>query len=641
MPEECEDSAWDSDLIPFPAESGVMDTGAFVNEREELARNKNVAGKASLTTAGVTSDPPAPLETQLWDELDMMSWSTHIDTVAERTPIVSLRAGPSRERRRTIALLMLYASIFVLALAMSLDSMSFYLYLNYACSEFDALSSIGTIMIVQQLVRAICKPPVAKLSDAVGRISTMVLLLGTYVAGNAVMASATSFNMLAIGTVFQSLGSTGLQVLQSVIVADTTSVQWRGLLIATVNMPYLINFAVTGPFVNYVMTTYGWRGGYAFWIACLPLSAVPLLVTLTIGHRRARRRSMKRKTHSHSPPASPSAWGIVQEMDLLGMGLFSSGLTLILLPMSLGGFAALQQGWTSERWQLGFGCMMLACFAWWETRASMPFLPFQAVSNSTVIMTCTIAALDFAGFYLSWTYLAPFIMILKDWDQLQTAYFVSAQNVTSTITGMLVGILMAYTRRLKKFLTYGYIIRVLGVLMMIRYRTEGHSALSLILCQVLQGMGGGSIAVTMQVAVQVAVPPARVAVVTAMELLTTEVGAAFGSAFASALFTAHLRPTLARDLPSMTPAELDHIQGDLSAVLNYPIGSMERKAIAQTWVSVMRVLCIASLLVQLPALVLTFCVPDLDLHDSHSQHRRRNTAQDIERDTYRDCEPGH
>ena len=56
----------------------------------------------------------------------------------------------------------------------------------------------------------------------------------------------------------------------------------------------------------------------------------------------------------------------------------------------------------------------------------------------------------------------------------------------------------------------------------------------------------------------------------------------------------------------------------------YPLGSPERTAIAQAWVEVMRALCVASLLVQLPALVMTFCVPELDLHDPHT-HRRRHT----------------
>lgn len=41
---------------------------------------------------------------------------------------------------------------------MSLDTMTSFLYLNYACSEFNSLSSFGTVAIVQQLVCAVSKP---------------------------------------------------------------------------------------------------------------------------------------------------------------------------------------------------------------------------------------------------------------------------------------------------------------------------------------------------------------------------------------------------------------------------------------------------------------------------------------------------
>ncbi|KAI3613337.1 hypothetical protein CBS9595_004170 [Malassezia furfur] len=615
------DAAADSAAFAVPPDLGAIDAGSYAREREVRHARARSAAPPSPAPPTRAASAPLPLDAQLGRDTDMMNWSTHIDAVVEETPLISLRAGPSRARRRTLALLLLYASIFVMALAISLDSMSFNLYLNYACSEFDALSSMGTVVIVQQLVRAISKPPVAKLADVAGRIGTLLAVLALYAGGYAIMASATSFAMLLVGTIAQSLGSTGVQVLQSVIIADTTSVQWRGLLIATVNLPYLINFAVTGPFVDHVLRTHGWRAGFAFWVVCVPLSALPLLITLLVGLRRARRRAAARAPPAEARRAEPN---LLRQMDLLGMGLFSSGLTLILLPLSLGGVAAVRAGWTSERAEMLAGAGLLAAFAWWETHATAPFLPYQAVSNRTVTMTCAIAALDFAGFYLSWTYLAPFIMILRDWDQLRTAYFVSTQNVTSTLTGMLVGMMMAYTRRLKRFLTWGYVVRVLGVALMIHYRALGHTAATLVLCQVLQGIGGGSVAVTMQVAVQVAVPPARVALVTAFELLTTEVGAAFGSAFASALFTARLRPALAAHLPDLPPAALDHVQGNLGAVLRYPLGSPERTAIAQAWVEVMRALCVASLLVQLPALAMTFCVPELDLHDPHT-HRRRHT----------------
>ena len=168
-------------MLAAPPETGGVDAAVYAAERnaQEHGPNKRTDGRGKVPRHGRRSTEP-PLDAQVAPRADMMSWSTHIDAVAEETPLVSLRAGPSHERRRTLSLLALYASIFTMAMAMSLDAMSFNLYLNYACSEFNALSSMGTVMIVQQLVRAIAKPPVAKLSDVVGRIGTLLLVLGLY-----------------------------------------------------------------------------------------------------------------------------------------------------------------------------------------------------------------------------------------------------------------------------------------------------------------------------------------------------------------------------------------------------------------------------------------------------------------------------
>ncbi|WFD26384.1 hypothetical protein MNAN1_001364 [Malassezia nana] len=540
---------------------------------------------ASAFVSTPSRPPPAP-ET-------MLSWSEQIDAVVEETPLVSLRATHTQAREHTRALLLLYMAVFVLSLAVSLDSMSISLYLNYACSEFRALSRVGTIMIMQQLVRAVSKLPLAKLAEIAGRVETLAFVVALYALGYAAMARATSFGYLAVGAVVQSLGATGVGVLQSIIIADTSSVQWRGVLIGLVNLPYLLNFALAGPWADLTLRAGGWRFGLALWTVLVPLAASPLLLLLVIGRRRAPR-------PRHAPPRS----AVLREMDMIGTLLLSVALTLLLLPLSLHGLQALADPRCFARYEVLMGLALLPVLAWWEWSTSSPLLPRAALHDFTVVALCVIAALDFAGFYLSWTYLAPFIQILKDWDSARTAYFITVQNVTSTITGIVVGCLMAYTRCLKRYLVAGYVVRLAGIAFMLRYRSLGHSALALLTCQILQGLGGGALALTTQVGAQVVVDPADVPVVTAFELLTTELGAAFGSALASAAVAATLPHALRTYLPGMPSDLRAHIQGSLHAVLAYPLGTPERMGIARAWVNVMRLLCLLSLLVQVPALVL-------------------------------------
>lgn len=76
----------------------------------------------------------------------------------------------------------------------------------------------------------------------------------------------------------------------------------------------------------------------------------------------------------------------------------------------------------------------------------------------------------------------------------------------------------------------GLIIRLAGVGMMLHSRGARGSTAELVMNQVLQGMGGGFAATTIQVAAQSQVPHVSVATVTAMVLLITEVGNSVGSA---------------------------------------------------------------------------------------------------------------
>ncbi len=139
----------------------------------------------------------------------------------------------------------------------------------------------------------------------------------------------------------------------------------------------------------------------------------------------------------------------------------------------------------------------------------------------------------------------------------------------------------------------------------------------LVLCQLLQGIGGGSIAITMQVAVQVTVRHADVAIVTALELLTTEIGAAIGSATAGWLFQTYLPAKLATNLPGMEADELKLVYGSLQKALSYPLGTAERDGIIRAWVEVMRMLSIVATVTLVPAVLFGLAIPDTALPDVH------------------------
>lgn len=536
--------------------------------------------------------------------------------------LTAQQAALWRKKRRSYILI--YAAIFCIAYVTSLDANTSYLYLNFACSEFGSLASFSTIAIVQQLCFAIAKPPIAKLSDVFGRAEAYAFSLILYVCGYLFVAKAPSLNQLIGGIGLQSTGTTGLQVLQSIIIADSTTAKWRGLIIGIVNLPYLINFAVAGPLANAVLVNKDWRFGFLLWTFVVPLAASPLLITLFVGQRRAKLAGLMTRNPIKSRWCLPALHELSNEIDAIGLILFSVGFALMLVPMSeFGKGAAIT---ISPQQMLMGSALVIALFLIWEGFAKNPILPYRFLTNLSVVCICIVGVLDFCSFYLSWTFLSSFIQVLKGWDQTRTGYFASTQNVTSTLTGILVGWAMAATRRYKTLLVVGIIVRLVGVAMMVRYRSVGSPTALLVMCQLLQGIGGGSVAITMQVAVQCVVRHSDVAIVTAIELLMTECGAAIGSALAGLVYSSDLPNALASRLPNMSKDEIYLIAGSLPAALSYPMGTDTREAIIEAWVQIMHKLCIMAALILVPAIFFGLAIPDGELpdvlHHHHHHHSR-------------------
>ena len=128
------------------------------------------------------------------------------------------------------------------------------------------------------------KPAIAKFADLAGRMWALAIALVLYSCGYAWMSMSSSLGTLLCGVVIQALGYTGAQVLQSVIIADTTAAKWRGLVIGLNMLPFMINFTIAGPLANVALRYYDWRTGYRLWVVLGPIAALPLLTLLAHRH---------------------------------------------------------------------------------------------------------------------------------------------------------------------------------------------------------------------------------------------------------------------------------------------------------------------------------------------------------------------
>ncbi|KAF7323193.1 hypothetical protein HMN09_00099800 [Mycena chlorophos] len=522
-----------------------------------------------------------------------------------------LQSPVSPTRRRTP-----WALVLGLALASyiySLDSTTTFTYLSYATSEFGRHSLLGLIQVAQGIMVAVGKPFIAKVADVGSRGTAFLVVLLLYVIGYTAVATAQRIEAVVGGILLYSLISSGLQLLTQVVIADATTLKWRGVFISLNSLPFLFNAIIGSNISAAILEHAGWRWGYGMFIILIPAGLAPLILTLFTSDHALQRRSSPGPT---GKPLLQRILAVAQELDAVGLVLIGASTSLILLPLSLAQHSTqgIRGGWAPILFLLGIG--LIPVFAWWDfRRAKSPVIPFRFVVNRSVVGSSLIGALDFMAFYLTFIYLFSFVIVVKDWKIVNATYFTQIQTLAMTCCGFFTGIYMHRFRRYKALLVVGLIVRLLGVLLMFRARQPNGSTFELILTQLLQGIGGGIAALSISVGSQASVTATDVAMVTACVLLITEFGAAGGGAIAGAIWSDQMPERLAHYLPSLSQAERDRLFGSIIEAASKPLGDPVRDGVILAYSDVMNSMVLAASIVSVIPIFVALWMPDLYLGD--------------------------
>lgn len=190
--------------------------------------------------------------------------------------------------------------------------------------------------------------------------------------------------------------------MQQIFIADTTSLLDRGLWSSLPESISAIPTLYLGTIVaDSVLENSTWRWGYGMWALILPFCAAPLIITMIVLQRRAKKNgysakeiSPGRSEHSEIQRLIRIVW---TDFDLLGALLLVVGLGLALIPLTLTGSK------NSDRWQQGsniatliVGILVIVAFFVWDVKfAACPFVPFRMIRERTVVAACLLSMLDF------------------------------------------------------------------------------------------------------------------------------------------------------------------------------------------------------------------------------------------------------
>ncbi|KAL3458284.1 putative transporter [Aspergillus heterothallicus] len=493
-----------------------------------------------------------------------------------------------------------------------LDNATVGTYRNFASSDFKQLGMLATLNTAASIISAVGKPPIAKLSDVLGRGEAYCISITFYILSYVLCASSQSFNTYAGGYVFYSLGQAGTSILNSTIVSDLSSMRWRGFVYNILYVPFLITPWISAFIVDSVVNGIGWRWGIGMFAILMPFCASFIIITLLVFQRRARRAGLILNEQL-------TVYNFCSRIDLGGILLLSGGFSMVLIPITLAATATDRwtTPWVDALIVLG-GLVLISLVPYEKYISRNPVVPVRYFRTLSVVLSFLLGCIDNIGYGATHTYLFVWSMVSHNFSPRDAQFLTYTNGVSQALMGMATGLLMYRYRTYKWIGVAGACIRMVGYGVMVRLRTNESSIAELFIVQLVQGLGSGIIETIIIVAAQISVPHAELAQVTSLIMLGTFLGNGIGSAVAGAIYTGQLRQRLRIHLgPGVGEDQVQRLYNSITETLP-DWGTDERTAVNQAYSDVMGYITIAALAFAVPIVILSLLLPNKKLGDGHN-----------------------
>lgn len=229
------------------------------------------------------------------------------------------------------------------------------------------------------------------------------------------------------------------------------------------------------------------------WGIIYPACALPLLITLHIAGRRAKKAGtlVSLKTPLQELGFVKLASQLFWQLDIIGMIFIILIFGLILVPLTLAG--GLTSTWKTAKIiaPLVIGFLCIPPFIFWERNCKHPLVPFHLLKDRGVWGALGIALFLNFTWYMQGDYLFSVLVVAFDESIKSATRITSLYSFTSVLTGICVGITVRFVKYLKWFIVAGTCLFTVAFGLLIHFRggagAANHSGI--IGAQVLLGIG--------------------------------------------------------------------------------------------------------------------------------------------------------
>lgn len=238
------------------------------------------------------------------------------------------------------------------------------------------------------------------------------------------------------------------------------------------------------------------------------------------------------------------------------------------------------------------------------------------------------------AFYLSvQPYFYSYLLVVKNLQVKPADYIVKIFSFASTVSSIIISVVIRFTHRYKWFVVVGSCLYMLGMGLMMKYRTEDSSLSAIIGVQVLIGFGGGMLNVPAQLGVQASAAHQDLGSATAIFLTLISIGTAIGSAISGAVWGKQIPAKLTAYLPEGSKDQALTIYADIEEATAYAMGSPERIAINRAYQETMTTLLTIAVCLCAPVVLCSLFMKDYKLDEMDQGVKGRVIGGEIDERT--------
>ena len=425
--------------------------------------------------------------------------------------------GDFRPDRRFWAV---YASLLVVMFLSAMDQTIVGTALPTIVGDLGGAAHMAWILTSYTLAITVAMPVYGKLGDLVGRKNLFLVAIGLFLIGSALCGTATSMMQLIIYRALQGLGGGGLMISSQAITGDLIPPRVRGTYMAPMGAMFGIA-SILGPIVGGRLTdSVSWR--WTFWIN-LPLGILAFIAVAIVLRL----------------PTRP----LTEKIDWWGLILMNAGAVAIVLMATWGGN---EYAWSSPV-IIVLGVAGLICwglFAFVESRAADPILPWSILINRTFVISTIVGMLAMGGMIGVLSYLPTYLQMVYGYSATASGLLLVPITLGMLSSSILSGVLVARSDRYKVYPVLGPLVAAGASFWLSRLSTTS-PVWEVSAATFVMGAGIGLFFQLLVTVVQNAVPARHLGTATSGNNFFREVGVSLGASLIGAAFSSGLTSSLA------------------------------------------------------------------------------------------------